>query len=65
MLAVCDVLLAVVDLGMCAGHFYPVLLEQPTMIVLDVAIAVTHCVTIVCHISTRREHHHSLHALKD
>jgi hypothetical protein len=38
-----EFVLAGIHLGMCAGHLYPALLEQPTMIVLDLLIALTHC----------------------
>ena len=51
MLLLVDVIIGIVDLGLVAGHLYPILLEQPTMIVLDLVTAVTHCVVIGHHIA--------------
>jgi hypothetical protein len=48
-----EFVLAGLHLGMCAGHLYPALLEQPTMIALDLVISLTHC-GILCHHYRRR-----------
>jgi hypothetical protein len=58
MLMFIDFLLAGTEIGMCAGHLYPALLEQPTIIVLHFLVAATHCMTVGCHYNaTRREKH--------
>ena len=49
-----EILISGIDIGMCAGHLFPDLLEQPTMIALHLAIASVHCVASYIHFRKRR-----------
>lgn len=48
-----EFILSLTDLGMCTSHLYPELFEQPTLIVLDVLVAVSHCCLILRHVRRR------------